>query len=180
MAEAANRTETFTHKPRVAYFSMEIAMENNIPTYSGGLGVLAGDTLRAAADIGVPMVAVTLVSRAGYFRQEIDPQGRQIEHADDWDPARYATRLQATVALDLEDRQVWVGGWLYVLSSRINGGVPVLLLDTDLSVSDPRARDITDFLYGGDETYRMKQEVVLGVGGIACSRPWASSSWGIT
>ena len=118
MSEAASRTETFTHKPRVAYFSMEIAMENEIPTYSGGLGVLAGDTLRAAADIGVPMVAVTLVSRAGYFRQEIDPQGRQIEHADDWDPARFATRLQATVALDLEDRQVWVGGWLYVLSSR--------------------------------------------------------------
>ena len=167
MTEAANRTETFTRKPRVAYFSMEIAMENDIPTYSGGLGVLAGDTLRAAADIGVPMVAVTLVSRAGYFRQEIDPQGRQIEHADDWDPARYATRLQATVALDLEDRQVWVGGWLYVLSSRANGGTPVLLLDTDLPVNDPRDRDITDFLYGGDEAYRMKQEVVLGVGGIA-------------
>jgi glycogen phosphorylase len=146
---------------------MEIALENDIPTYSGGLGVLAGDTLRAAADIGVPMVAVTLVSRAGYFRQEIDPQGRQIEHADDWDPARYATRLQATVALELEDRQVWVGGWLYVLSSRVDGDVPVLLLDTDLPVNDPRDRDITHYLYGGDETYRMKQEVVLGAGGIA-------------
>lgn len=102
MAEAANKTEKLTHKLRVAYFSMEIALENDIPTYSGGLGVLAGDSLRAAADIGLPMVAVTLVSRAGYFRQEIDPQGRQIEHADDWDPARYATRLQATVALELE------------------------------------------------------------------------------
>lgn len=167
MADAAKKTEEFTHKPRVAYFSMEIAMESDIPTYSGGLGVLAGDTLRAAADIGVPMVAVTLVSRAGYFRQEIDPQGRQIEHADDWDPARYATRLQATVALELEDRQVWVGGWLYVLSSLVDGGVPVLLLDTDLPVNDPRDRDITHYLYGGDETYRMKQEVVLGVGGIA-------------
>jgi len=168
MAEAANRTETFTHKPRVAYFSMEIAMENDIPTYSGGLGVLAGDSLRAAADIGVPMVAVTLVSRAGYFRQEIDPQGRQIEHADDWDPARYATRLQAAVALDLEDRQVWVGGWLYVLSTRVgSSAIPVLLLDTDLPVNDPRDRDITHHLYGGDEAYRMKQEVVLGVGGMA-------------
>ena len=167
MSEAAKRTEEFTHMPRVAYFSMEIALENDIPTYSGGLGVLAGDTLRAAADIGVPMVAVTLVSRAGYFRQEIDPQGRQIEHADDWDPARYATRLQATVALDLEDRQVWVGGWLYVLSSRVDGSVPVLLLDTDLPVNDPRDRDITHYLYGGDEAYRIKQEVVLGVGGIA-------------
>lgn len=167
MAEPANKTEKFTHKPRVAYFSMEIALENDIPTYSGGLGVLAGDTLRAAADIGVPMVAVTLVSRAGYFRQEIDPQGRQTEHADDWDPVRYATRLQATVALDMEGRQVWVGGWLYVLSSQVNGGIPVLLLDTDLPVNDPQDRDITHCLYGGDETYRMKQEVVLGVGGIA-------------
>jgi glycogen phosphorylase len=167
MAEAANKTEKFTRKPRVAYFSMEIAMESDIPTYSGGLGVLAGDSLRAAADIGVPMVAVTLVSRAGYFRQEIDPQGRQIEHADDWDPARYATRLQATVALELEGRLVWVGGWLYELSSRVEGGVPVLLLDTDLPVNDPRDRDITHRLYGGDETYRIKQEAVLGVGGIA-------------
>ena len=167
MAEAAKKTEEFTRMSRVAYFSMEIALENDIPTYSGGLGVLAGDTLRAAADIGVPLVAVTLVSRSGYFRQEIDPQGRQIEHADDWDPARYATRLQATVALDLEDRQVWVGGWLYVLSSRVDGGVPVLLLDTDLPVNDPLDRDITRSLYGGDEACRMKQEVVLGVGGIA-------------
>jgi starch phosphorylase len=168
MSEAISKTEIFTRKPRVAYFSMEIAMENNIPTYSGGLGVLAGDTLRAAADIGVPMVAVTLVSRAGYFRQEIDPQGRQLEHADNWDPARYATRLQAAVALDLEDRQVWVGGWLYVLSTRVgSAGIPVLLLDTDLPVNDPRDRDITHHLYGGDESYRMKQEVVLGVGGIA-------------
>ena len=167
MSEAAKRTEEFTRTPRVAYFSMEIAMENDIPTYSGGLGVLAGDSLRAAADIGVPMVAVTLVSRAGYFRQEIDPLGRQVEHADDWDPARYATRLQATVALDLEDRQVWVGGWLYVLSSQANGGIPVLLLDTDLPENDSRDRDITHYLYGGDEVYRIKQEVVLGVGGIA-------------
>jgi len=168
MSEPAKSADDFTHIPRVAYFSMEIALENDIPTYSGGLGVLAGDTLRAAADIGVPMVAVTLVSRAGYFRQEIDPLGRQIEHADDWDPSRYATRLQAAVALSLEDRQVWVGGWLYVLSSRVDGGgVPVLLLDTDLSVNDPRDRDITHYLYGGDETYRIKQEVVLGVGGIA-------------
>ena len=167
MSEAAKRTEEFTRTPRVAYFSMEIAMENDIPTYSGGLGVLAGDSLRAAADIGVPMVAVTLVSRAGYFRQEIDSQGRQVEHADEWDPARYATRLQATVALDLEDRQVWVGGWLYVLSSQANGGIPVLLLDTDLPENDPRDRGITHYLYGGDEVYRIKQEVVLGVGGIA-------------
>ncbi len=167
MAEVLKNAETFTHMPRVAYFSMEIAMESDIPTYSGGLGVLAGDTLRAAADIGVPMVAVTLVSRSGYFRQEIDPQGRQVEHPDEWDPGSHATRLQAAVALTLEGRQVWVGGWLYVLSSRTDGAVPVLLLDTDLPVNDPRDREITHYLYGGDETYRIKQEIILGLGGIA-------------
>lgn len=167
MPKAVRKTENFTHKPRVAYFSMEVAMQSDIPTYSGGLGVLAGDTLRAAADIGMPMVAVTLVSRSGYFRQAIDPQGRQVELPDDWDPARYATRLQATVALELEDRQVWVGGWLCVLNSAIDEGLPILLLDTDLPVNDPRDRDITRYLYGGDEAYRIRQQVVFGVGGVA-------------
>lgn len=167
MPKAVRKTENFTHKPRVAYFSMEVAMQSDIPTYSGGLGVLAGDTLRAAADIGMPMVAVTLVSRSGYFRQSIDPHGRQVELPDDWDPARYATRLQATVALELEGRQVWVGGWLCVLNSAIDEGLPILLLDTDLPVNDPRDRDITRYLYGGDEAYRIRQQVVFGVGGVA-------------
>ena len=143
--------DRFLLQPRVAYFSMEIALQSDIPTYSGGLGVLAGDTLRAAADIGVPMVAVTLVSRYGYFRQEIDAEGRQIEHPDTWDPAQYWTRLRAAAAVQLEGRDVWVAGWLYVLSSPVNGGVPVLLLDTDLPVNDPRDREITHTLYGGDE-----------------------------
>lgn len=167
MSEPENAIQTYTRKPRIAYFSMEIALESDIPTYSGGLGVLAGDSLRAAADIGVPMVAVTLVFRGGHFRQVLDAQGRQTEQSDEWDPARCATRLQATVALEIEGREVWVGGWLYQLSTRLDGGVPVLLLDTDLPVNDPRDRDITHTLYGGDEATRMKQEIVLGVGGIA-------------
>ena len=75
---------------RIGYFSMEIALQSDIPTYSGGLGVLAGDTLRSAADLGLPMVGITLVSHAGYFRQEIDDQGRQIEHPDTWDCASHA------------------------------------------------------------------------------------------
>ena len=116
MAEAEITTQPYTRKHRIAYFSMEIALESDIPTYSGGLGVLAGDSLRAAADIGVPMVAVTLVFRGGHFRQALDAQGRQTELADEWDPSRYATRLQATVALEIEGRQVWVGGWLYQLN----------------------------------------------------------------
>ena len=87
--------DQFILEPCIAYFSMEIALDNNIPTYSGGLGVLADDTMRSAADMELPMVAVSLVSRAGYFRQEIDANGFQIEHPDNWDPASYATQLNA-------------------------------------------------------------------------------------
>ncbi|MGQ9862408.1 MAG: alpha-glucan family phosphorylase [Thiobacillaceae bacterium] len=161
------RLDDFLPQARVAYFSMEIGLANDIPTYSGGLGVLAGDTLRTAADLDLPMVGITLVARAGYFRQEIDAQGRQIEHADSWDPAQHAIRLNAAVAITLEGRQVWIGGWLYVVESRRNGRVPVLLLDTDLPSNAPQDREITHYLYGGDEVYRIKQELVLGVGGVA-------------
>ncbi|MCS6786333.1 MAG: alpha-glucan family phosphorylase [Thiobacillaceae bacterium] len=151
----------------MAYFSMEIGLAADIPTYSGGLGVLAGDTLRTAADLELPMVGVSLVSRAGYFRQEIDAEGRQVERPDPWDPARHARRLDAAVAIRIEERTVWIGGWLYVVRSWRGGSVPVILLDTDLNANDPRDRDITHYLYGGDQVYRIKQELVLGVGGVA-------------
>ncbi|MGD8936677.1 MAG: alpha-glucan family phosphorylase [Thiogranum sp.] len=156
----------FTHEPRIAYFSMEIALRSEIPTYSGGLGVLAGDTVRAAADMELPMVAVTLISHQGYFRQEIDPSGRQIEHPDAWDPTRWTVGLSAKVAVTIEQRDVWVGGRLYVYEGHMNGRQPVILLDTDLDENHPDDRTITHFLYGGDEAYRLKQEMVLGIGGI--------------
>ncbi len=154
------------HETRIAYFSMEIALQNQIPTYSGGLGVLAGDTMRSAADLELPMVAVTLVSRAGYFRQEIDAQGRQLEHPHDWDPARWASPLEAKIAVVIEGRIVWIGGWLYVLQGHMNGRQPVMLLDTDLDENSSEDREITHYLYGGDESYRLKQEIVLGIGGM--------------
>ncbi|HWQ95283.1 MAG TPA: alpha-glucan family phosphorylase, partial [Gammaproteobacteria bacterium] len=155
----------FLHEPRIAYFSMEIALRNEIPTYSGGLGVLAGDTVRSAADLELPLVAVSLVSRSGYFRQEIDAAGKQIEHPDDWDPSRWATPLTAAVAVQIETRNVWVFGWLYILEGHMGGQVPVILLDTDLEINQAEDRDITRYLYGGDAAYRLKQEVVLGIGG---------------
>lgn len=158
--------DEFVHVPRIAYFSMEIALRSEIRTYSGGLGVLAGDTLRSAADLEIPLVAVTLISREGYFRQEIDAQGRQIEHPDSWRPEDWATPLGAKVAVTIEGRTVWIGCWLYVLRGHMNGKQPVLLLDTDLNENDPGGRRITHDLYGGDETYRLKQEIVLGIGGI--------------
>jgi glycogen phosphorylase len=158
--------EDFIHEPRVAYFSMEIALRNEIPTYAGGLGVLAGDTVRSAADLALPLVAVSLVSRAGYFRQEIDAQGRQVEHPALWDPAGFAQPLDAKIAVPIEGRAVWIGAWLYVLEGHLGRRQPVLLLDTDLDENRHDDRELTHYLYGGDETYRFKQEIVLGIGGV--------------
>jgi len=158
--------DDFIHEPRIAYFSMEIALNNDIPTYSGGLGVLAGDTLRSAADLELPLVAVTLVSRMGYFHQEIDGQGCQVEQPDPWDPAAVAMPLAAMVAVTIEGREVWVRGWLYTLKGHMGGQQPVILLDTDLEQNNEADRELTHFLYGGDAAYRLKQEMVLGIGGI--------------
>jgi len=158
--------DEFIHEPRVAYFTMEIALRNEIPTYAGGLGVLAGDTLRSATDLDLPMVAVSLVSRAGYFRQEIDTQGRQHEHPATWDPGQWAKPLDAKIAVPIDGRTVWIGAWLYVLEGSMGGRQPVLLLDTDLNENGKEDREITHYLYGGDNAYRLKQEIVLGVGGV--------------
>jgi starch phosphorylase len=144
---------------------MEIALRNEIPTYGGGLGILAGDTIRAAADLDLPMVSVTLVSRAGYFKQQLQA-GRQIEQPDLWDPSRWASRLEAKIVVPIEGRLVWVGGWLYVLEGHMGGRLPVVLLDTDLDENGPDDRQLTHHLYGGDEAYRLKQEIILGIGGV--------------
>ena len=158
--------DEFIHEPRVAYFSMEIALRSEIPTYAGGLGMLAGDTLRSATDLELPMVAVSLVSHAGYFRQEIDAQGRQTEHAATWDIKRWAQPLDAKIAVQIDGRTVWIGAWLYVLEGHMGGRQPVLLLDTDLNENSGEDREITHYLYGGDNVYRLKQEIVLGLGGV--------------
>jgi starch phosphorylase len=157
--------DPFLARTRIAYFTMEIALRPEMHTYSGGLGVLAGDTARSAADLALPMVFVSLASRAGYLRQEITADGAQIDHPDPWDPAAYAVPLDAAVAVRLEGRRVWVMAWLHVLSSPLGSRVPVLLLDTRLEVNAPEDRGITDRLYGGDAVQRLKQEAVLGIGG---------------
>ncbi len=160
----------FTTEPKIAYFSMEIGLKKEIPTYSGGLGVLAGDTIRSAADLRIPMVAVTLVSRKGYFRQDIDEEGNQIEHPVEWDPADHMTLLPEKVRVEIEGRDVQIQAWLYVVESVTGGQVPVLFLDTDVEGNREEDRTITHFLYGGDERYRLKQEVVLGIGGVRMLR----------
>jgi starch phosphorylase len=156
----------FLRESRVAYFSMEIALRSEIPTYAGGLGILAGDTLRSAADLRLPLVAVSLVSHQGHFRQQFDATGQQVELPAPWDPARWAHRLDARVAVRIGGRRVFIGAWLYVLESHLGGRSPVILLDTDLDENLPDDRELTHHLYGGDEAYRLKQEMVLGMGGV--------------
>lgn len=158
--------DEFIHEPRIAYFTMEIALRREIQTYAGGLGVLAGDTMRSAADLRLPLVAVSLVSRAGHFRQEIDPAAGQVERPATWEPREWTRALDAKIAVRLEGRVVWIGAWLYVLEGQLGGRAPVILLDTDLDENAAADREITHHLYGGDQRYRLAQEAVLGIGGV--------------
>jgi len=156
---------------KIAYFSMEIGLKDDIPTYSGGLGVLAGDTVKSAADLNLPFVAVTLISRKGYFRQEIDPTGHQIEHPAVWDPSKQLKKTEEKVSITMDGRPVFIQSWVYFVESPRDGSsVPVIYLDTDLPENNPEDRTLTDHLYGGDEAYRLKQEVILGIGGVRMLR----------
>ncbi len=156
----------FLKDPRIAYFSMEIGIRSDIPTYSGGLGVLAGDTIRSAADMNLPLVGVTLLTKKGYFRQDIDEDGNQIELPDEWNPEEHMVQLPQRVSVFIQERQVQIAAWLYVVESITGGRVPVLFLDTDLDENHEEDRGITHYLYGGDQAYRFKQEIVLGIGGV--------------
>ena len=158
--------ETFPISGQVAYFSMEIAIHRSMPTYSGGLGVLAGDTLRSAADLGVPLVAFTLLHRKGYFQQHLDSTGMQSEEVQSWNPADFCTEEPARITVLVEDRIVTVRAWRYNLEGRFGHVVPIYLLDTDLDGNSGWDRGLTDHLYGGDTNYRLQQEIVLGMGGV--------------
>ena len=157
--------ESFPSAGQVAYFSMEIAINPGMPTYSGGLGVLAGDTLRSAADLGVPLVAFSLLHRKGYFRQHLDTKGVQSEDIQPWNPSDFCTEESARVTVSIEDRIVTVRAWRYDLVGRYGHIVPIYLLDTDLDGNSGWDRGLTDHLYGGDTNYRLQQEIVLGMGG---------------
>jgi starch phosphorylase len=155
----------YTEISRIAYFSMEIGLTTEIPTYSGGLGILAGDTIKSAADLKLPLVAVTLISRKGYFKQTFNKEGWQQESAVDWRPEDLLELLPAKALVTIENRDVKVQAWLYRVKSPTGGELPVLFLDTDIPGNEPEDRKITDHLYGGDKAYRLKQEIVLGIGG---------------
>ena len=149
---------------------METGLESGMPTYSGGLGVLAGDTIRSAADLEVPMVAVSLLHRRGYFFQRIDPHGQQIEEAVAWPVNDFVELIDEQTTVDIEERTVHVRAWRYRVRGESGHVVPVYLLDTDVSENQPWDRTLTDVLYGGDDHYRLCQEVVLGIGGLRLLR----------
>ena len=152
---------------RIAYFSMEIALSSDLPTYSGGLGMLAGDTLRSAADTAAPMVAVSLVHRRGYFRQHLDEVGQQTESDVPWSPETLLPSAQQIVKITMQGRTVSVCAWRFDVVGVAGHIIPVFLLDTDLEGNDLYDRRLTDHLYGGDTYYRLCQETVLGLAGVA-------------
>ncbi len=162
--------ESIPNAGQVAYFSMEIAIRPSMPTYSGGLGVLAGDTLRSAADLSVPLVAFSLIHRKGYFQQHLDGTGVQSEEVQPWNPSDYCTEEPARVTIAIEGRTVTVRAWRYDMEGRFGHIVPIYLLDTDLEENSGWDRGLTDHLYGGDTNYRLQQEIVLGMGGVRMAK----------
>jgi starch phosphorylase len=155
---------------KIAYFSMEIGLEARMPTYSGGLGVLAGDTIRSAADLAVPMVAVTLLHRKGYFRQKLDATGWQTEKPIEWAIENYLEEIHSKTFVTIGGRNVYLRSWKYEVNGIGDFKVPVYFLDSDLPENSEWDRTLTHFLYGGDPYYRLCQEVILGIGGVRMLR----------
>jgi len=153
-------------KPKIAYFSMEIGLDRHIPTYSGGLGILAGDTLKSCADLNVPIVGITLLSESGYFYQKLDEEGNQIELPFNFNINDFLTLLPSRASIIIEGRTVNIRIWYYLISGIGGYLVPVFFLDTNLEENSEWDQELTKYLYGGDEKYRLAQEIVLGVGGV--------------
>ncbi len=161
----------------VGYFSMEFGVSEVLPNYSGGLGVLAGDHLKSASDLGVPLIGVGLLYRSGYFRQSLSLDGWQLEHYPAIDPQ--GLPLQLLTGHDGEPVRVDVAmPDSRTLTARVwqaqVGRVPLLLLDTDIEENDGDLRGITDRLYGGDQDHRISQEILIGVGGVRAVRAYCA------
>lgn len=144
---------------------MEIALESSLPIYSGGLGILAGDALRSAADMGLPMIAVTLTYKAGYFYQQIGPNGEQIEKEMEWDFSDDFEKIDQQVSLELQDKIIRVEAWKYEIVGRNGHIIPVILLDTNLDENEPWQRKLTNVLYDANKFQRIVQEMILGICG---------------
>ena len=154
---------------KVAYFTMEIGITSEMPTYAGGLGMLAGDIMRSCADMGVNAACITMCWQHGYMKQKIHPDGSQTYADRQWNPEDFMKRVDKTVTVQAEGRDIKIAAWKYELKG-LQGTIPVYFLDTNLEENDPADREITKYLYGGDGTMRLKQEVVLGIGGVRMLR----------
>jgi starch phosphorylase len=160
------RENTYFQGRKIAYFTMELGLRDEIPTYSGGLGILAGDVIRSSADLNLPLICLTLINKKGYFHQDVSPDGEQIEYPETWDPSVYMTLLPTTTSVHIQEREVQIQAWCYEYYSPLGGVIPIFFLDTDTEANQPLDREITHYLYGGDNQYRLKQEIVLGIGGV--------------
>ncbi|MCU1656862.1 MAG: alpha-glucan phosphorylase [Pseudonocardiales bacterium] len=163
----------------IGYFSPEFGITEVLPQYSGGLGILAGDHLKAASDLGVPIIGVGLLYRSGYFRQSLSRDGWQLEHYPSLDPQGLPIRLlhdteanPVRLALALPDnRTLWAQVWVAQV-----GRVPLLMLDSDIEENDASARQVTDRLYGGGKEHRLEQELLLGIGGVRAIRAYCAAT----
>jgi len=164
--QVIKKEQIHSGKPKIAYFSMEIGLDKNIPTYSGGLGILAGDTLKSCADLNVPIVGITLLTESGYFYQKIDDEGNQIELPINFNSSDFLNLLPSKTNVNIDGRKVAINIWYYLIKGINDYIVPVFFLDTDLEENGAEDREITKYLYGGDNKYRLKQEIILGIGGV--------------
>jgi len=164
--EDKKRIDKLGGKPKIAYFSMEIGIDENIPTYSGGLGILAGDTIKSCADLNVPIVGITLLSENGYFYQEIDKNGNQIERPMQFSFSSFLKLLPVITIVKIEERDVKIRAWLYQYKGISSYIVPVFFLDSNIEGNTSWDKELTKHLYGGDKKYRLAQEIILGIGGI--------------
>ena len=152
--------------PKIAYFSMEIGIDERIPSYSGGLGVLAGDTIKSCADLNLPLVGITLLSEKGYFYQKIDDEGNQIEVPMQFIPEDFLVLLPTKTSVEIDGRTVQLQAWLYEYIGINEYIIPVLFLDSNIEGNSDWDRTLTKYLYGGDQLYRLAQEILLGIGGV--------------
>jgi starch phosphorylase len=157
-------------KEYIGYFTMEIGLEKAMPTYAGGLGILAGDMVRTAADLELPMVAMTLLHRKGYFHQKLDAFGSQTEESVSWPVSGLLLEMMPRCAVEIEERTIYLRAWKYEVKGVNNYVVPVYFLDAALAENSEWDRTLTDYLYGGDEHYRLCQEIILGIGGVRMLR----------
>jgi len=154
----------------IAYFSMEIGIDPEMPTYAGGLGMLAADAIRSAADLKVPMAAVSLLHRKGYFRQQLSADGSQSEAPATWPVEKFVTEMAPRITVHIEGRPVTIRAWKYVVNGSSGSTLPIYFLDSNVPENSEWDRGLTDSLYGGDAHYRLCQEVVLGIGGVRMLR----------